>query len=215
MSPMWLKASGKSPRSSPLTGSTSSASRPTSLTKAAARSNTVQARAGCPARARAWGQPEGAQKERAFLAGERVVGPVAEHQSAIISKAFFGRVDRGQHSGIVGGKEPDQGEHQAGGVKLSQSDNPASCLRRSISAVRKPAPSVNVAFRSASPMIACARIGLSMAARTSAGAKEVSACRPDAPLLHSLGDGATDARRARAPPRRLLDALIRPHARCA
>jgi hypothetical protein len=33
----WLNACGKLPRSSPLTGSTSSASRPTSLTKPAAR----------------------------------------------------------------------------------------------------------------------------------------------------------------------------------
>ena len=49
-SPMWLKAWGKLPRSSPLTGSTSSASRPTSLTKATARSKTVRARAGCPGR---------------------------------------------------------------------------------------------------------------------------------------------------------------------
>ena len=64
------------------------------------------------------GQPERAQKERAFLALEPVLRPVAIHQSAIISKAFFGGVDRGQHFGIVGGKEPHQGQHQAGGVKL-------------------------------------------------------------------------------------------------
>ena len=47
-SPMWLKAWGKLPKSSPLTGSTSSASRPTSLTKAAARSKTVRARRWLP-----------------------------------------------------------------------------------------------------------------------------------------------------------------------
>jgi hypothetical protein len=59
-SPMWLKAWGKLPKSSPLTGSTSSASRPTSLTTAAARAKTVRARAVCPARARAWAsQTEG------------------------------------------------------------------------------------------------------------------------------------------------------------
>ena len=52
--PMWLNAWGKLPRSSPLTGSTSSASRPTSLTNAAARSNTVRARSVWPAIARAW-----------------------------------------------------------------------------------------------------------------------------------------------------------------
>ena len=57
------------------------------------------------------GRPEGATKECAFLALERVAGPVAVHQPAIISKALFGRVDRGQHSGIVGGKEPHQGQH--------------------------------------------------------------------------------------------------------
>jgi hypothetical protein len=45
-SPMWLKAWGKLPSSSPLVGSTSSASKPMSLTKAAARSKTVRARAG-------------------------------------------------------------------------------------------------------------------------------------------------------------------------
>jgi len=37
------------------------------------------------------------------------VGPVAVHQSAI-GEALLGRVNRGQHSGIVGGKEPHQGQ---------------------------------------------------------------------------------------------------------
>ena len=46
------------------------------------------------------------------------MGPVAVHQSPLIGETFFGRVDRGQHSGIVGGKEPDQGQHQVGGVEL-------------------------------------------------------------------------------------------------
>jgi hypothetical protein len=42
-SPIWLKAGGKLPRSSPLTGSIPRAGRPTSLTKAAARSETSRA----------------------------------------------------------------------------------------------------------------------------------------------------------------------------
>ena len=54
------------------------------------------------------GQPEGAQKERAFLALERVVGPVAIHQSPLIGEAFFGRVDRGQHFGIAAGRNPTE-----------------------------------------------------------------------------------------------------------
>ena len=52
-SPMWLNAWGKLPRSSPLSGSISSARRPTSLTKATARSNTARARSVCPASASA------------------------------------------------------------------------------------------------------------------------------------------------------------------
>ena len=102
-SPVWLNAWGKLPRSSPLTGSTSSESRPTSLTKADALSKTVRARAACPDLGQGLGQPEGAQKECAFLAFEPVMGPVAVHQSPLIGKALFGRVDGGQHSGIVGG----------------------------------------------------------------------------------------------------------------
>ena len=41
--PMWLKACGKFPSSSPFSGSTSSASKPTSFTKLAARSNVARA----------------------------------------------------------------------------------------------------------------------------------------------------------------------------
>ena len=54
------------------------------------------------------GQPEGAQQECAFFALEPVVGPVAVHQSPLVGEAFFGRLDRGQHPGLVGGKEPHQ-----------------------------------------------------------------------------------------------------------
>ena len=53
-SPMWLNAWGKLPSSSPLVGSTSSASRPTSLTNAAARSNDGARPVAWPAMARAW-----------------------------------------------------------------------------------------------------------------------------------------------------------------
>jgi hypothetical protein len=42
--PMWLKACGKLPSSSPVSGLTSSARRPRSLANAAARSNTARAR---------------------------------------------------------------------------------------------------------------------------------------------------------------------------
>jgi uncharacterized OsmC-like protein/alpha/beta superfamily hydrolase len=50
--PMWLKACGKLPSSSPLSGSISSASRPTSLAWPAAVSNTTLASSTSPARAR-------------------------------------------------------------------------------------------------------------------------------------------------------------------
>ena len=53
-SPMWLNACGKLPSRSPVAGSTSSASRPTSLTYRAARSNTWRARATWPETASAW-----------------------------------------------------------------------------------------------------------------------------------------------------------------
>ena len=68
------------------------------------------------------GQPEGAQKKRAFFALEPVVGPVAVHESPLIGETFFGRVDRGQHPGLVGRKEPDQRQHQIGSVELVRAE---------------------------------------------------------------------------------------------
>ena len=70
--PMWLKACGKLPSRSPVAGSTSSASSPTSLTKRAARSKTARARATWPASGQRLGQPERAEQERALLAREAV-----------------------------------------------------------------------------------------------------------------------------------------------
>ena len=42
------------------------------------------------------GQPEGAEKERAFFAFKPVVGAVAVDESALIGQSFFGGVDRRQ-----------------------------------------------------------------------------------------------------------------------
>src|SRR5208283_4805326 len=47
------------------------------------------------------GQPEGAQKEGAFLALEPVVGPIAIDQSPLVSEPLLCGVDRGQHPRIV------------------------------------------------------------------------------------------------------------------
>ena len=69
---MWLKACGKLPSSSPVAGSTSSASSPTSLTNAAARSNTARGPVDLPGQGQRLGQPERAEQERALLAGEPV-----------------------------------------------------------------------------------------------------------------------------------------------
>ena len=80
-SPMWLNAWGKLPRSSPLVGSTSSASRPTSLTNAAARSNTARARSVWPAMARACASQKVHSRKRALLAVETVARAVAVHES--------------------------------------------------------------------------------------------------------------------------------------
>ena len=116
--PMWLNAWGKLPRSSPLLGSTSSASRPTSFDERGG-SFEHRARPVGPARHRQrLGQPERAEQEGAFLAVETVVGPVAVDEPSLVGEPFFRGVDGGQHPGVVGGKEPDQRQHQVGGVQV-------------------------------------------------------------------------------------------------
>jgi hypothetical protein len=53
-------------------------------------------------------QPERAQEERPFLSFEPVLLSVAVHEPPLVGEAFFGRLDGGQHSGLVGGQESDQ-----------------------------------------------------------------------------------------------------------
>ncbi len=64
------------------------------------------------------GEPEGAEQEGAFLAVEAVAGAVAVDQPPLVREPFLRGVDGRQHPGVVGGKEPDQGQHQVGGVQI-------------------------------------------------------------------------------------------------
>ena len=87
------------------------------------------------------GEPEGAQEERAFLTLERVAGPVAVHQSAIISKALFGRVDRGLHSGSSAGRNPTNGSIR---LEASSSSEPKDWVK---APARSLQPLVRIASR--------------------------------------------------------------------
>ena len=53
-------------------------------------------------------KPKCTQKERALLALEPIFGLVAVDESAFVGQSFFGRADRGEHPGIVGGQESDE-----------------------------------------------------------------------------------------------------------
>ena len=96
-SPMWLKACGKLPRSSPLVGSTSSASRPTSLTNAGRPLEHGARPLGLAGRRQGLGQPEGAEEEDALLAVEPVAGAVAVDEPALVGEPFLGGGDGREH----------------------------------------------------------------------------------------------------------------------
>ena len=116
--PMWLNACGKLPSSSPVSASTSSASSPTSLTKAIARSNVSRARSDLAGERERLREPERAEEERALFAFEAVVREVAVDEPVLVGEPLRGGVDRREHAGIVGGEEADDRHHQVRRVEL-------------------------------------------------------------------------------------------------
>ena len=118
ISPMWLNAWGKLPSSSPVAGSTSSASRPTSLTNAIARSNRAVACVDLARQGPGLGQPERAQQERALVAGEAVRRQVAVDEAPLVGEAVLDGVEGGQHPRIARVDEADDRHHQRRRVEV-------------------------------------------------------------------------------------------------
>ena len=99
-SPIWLNAWGKLPSSSPVVGSTSSASRSTSLTNAIGPLEQGGGLVDLARQGASLGQPEGAQQERPLVTGEAVGSQIAVDETALVGETVLDGVQSGQHPRI-------------------------------------------------------------------------------------------------------------------
>ena len=98
--PMWLNACGKLPRSSPVSGSTSSARRPDVVDVGDGALERLARPLDLAGERERLCEPERAQEEGAFLALEAVVGEVAVDEPALVGESLGGGVDRREHARV-------------------------------------------------------------------------------------------------------------------
>ena len=126
MSPMWVKAWGKLPSSSP-GGRVDLLGEQADVVGAAGHQREQRARPLGLAREReALGEPERADAERALAAGQPVLVQVAVDEPAFVGEVRRDRLDRGAHAGIVGGEEADDAASSS--TDASSSSRPNACV---------------------------------------------------------------------------------------